>query len=228
MQMSANFKYYLLYSALYGLILLVGEGMYRYLHIKPERSRNFSHLAAGLVSLPYPWLFSSHWWVLLIAVQSSLVLYITRQQGFIPSHHQSAGKGAGSILFFASLYISFMASDFSGDQSFFVIPILVLTISDVSASFFGQRYGRRPFPWLVRFGMVNKTRTGSLAFFLSAMPIVFVAYCCFLHAGLFHATIISLVISLAASVSEALSPNKIDNITIPSIILIIIWLTSYI
>jgi len=88
--MNYNLKYYILYAVLYGLILLIGEGLYRILKLKPEWSRNFSHLAVGIISLPYPWLFSSHWWVLLLAIQSSLILYLTRASGLIPSHHKSA------------------------------------------------------------------------------------------------------------------------------------------
>ena len=108
--MNYNLKYYILYAVLYGLILLIGEGLYRILKLKPEWTRNFSHLAAGILSLPFPWLFSSHWWVLLLAIQSSLILYITRARDLIPSHHKTAGNSLGSYLFFASIYLCYMVS----------------------------------------------------------------------------------------------------------------------
>ncbi len=228
MYMNDNLKYYLIYSVLYGIILLAGEAIYRYLHVNPARSRNFSHLAAGLVSLPYPWLFSSHWWVLLIAVQSSLVLFLTRHYGLIRSHHQSAGKGVGSFLFFVSVYICFLATGLTGYDYLYVIPILVLTISDVSASIIGQKYGRNPMQLLKIFGAVNKTRAGSLAFFMSSFIVVFAAYSYFLESDLIRIILLSLFTSTVATLSEAISPNGYDNFLVPVSILIILRLDAFI
>ncbi len=230
--MNENVKYYIFYTILYGIILLAGEVLHRYLRLNPARSRNFSHLVAGLASLPYPWLFSSHWWVLIITVQSSVVLYITRHYGFIPSHHKTAGKGLGSFLFFASIYICYTASSYAGNISFFVIPILVLSISDVTASIVGQKFGKgpmsmkRPTGIMRRFGAANKTYVGSLAFFISSMAIVFVVFHYYLGENFFHSIMMALVISLATTFSEAISPNGFDNLTVPLITLIIIWLSQ--
>jgi phytol kinase len=145
------------YAVLYGIILLIGEGLYRILNLKPEWPRNFSHLAVGIVSLPYPWLFSSHWWVLLIAIQSSAILYVTRRYGLIPSHHQSAGKSMGSYLFYISIYLCFIVSSYLDRPHFFVFPILVLSISDVAASIIGRYFGRNPRGSLKRLFAKDKT-----------------------------------------------------------------------
>ena len=241
--MNDNVKYYLFYTILYGIILLAGEGLHRYLRLNPARSRNFSHLVAGLVSLPYPWFFSSHWWVLLLAVQSSVVLYVTRYYGFIPSHHKTAGRSLGSFLFFVSIYICYTASSYAGNISLFVIPILVLSISDVTASIVGQRFGKRPISMMKltsilkpsgilrptslirRFGATNKTYAGSLAFFISSMVIVFAVFQYYLGESFFHSILMALAISVATTFSEAISPNGFDNLTIPLTTLIIIWLS---
>lgn len=235
--MNDNVKYYLFYTILYGIILLIGEGLHRYLRLNPARSRNFSHLLAGLASLPYPWLFTSHWWVLLLAVQSSVVLYVTRYYGFIPSHHKTAGRSLGSFLFFASIYICYTASTHAGNISLFVVPILVLSISDVTASYVGQRFGKKPLSRrrttsikrstsiMRRFGAANKTYAGSLAFFISSMAIVFAVFQYYLGDSIYHSMMMALVISLATTFSEAISSNGFDNLTIPLTTLIIIWLS---
>jgi len=222
--MSDNVKYYILYTILYGIILLLGEVLYRHFKMNSALSRNFSHITAGIVSLPYPWLFNSHWWILLIAVQSSLILFITRSSGFFPSHHKIAGKGMGSILFFVSLYICFFVSYHTGNRYLFVLPILVLTISDTTASIIGRRFGKRPITILRWTGIKNKTNAGTIAFFVSSIVIVFLVYQYYLGGSFLHIILMSLLISLATSLSEAISPNGSDNFSIPITAMIIMWL----
>lgn len=222
--MNDNVKYYIIYTILYGIILLIGEGLYRYLKVNPAWTRNFSHLTAGLVSLPYPWVFTSHWWVLLIAVQSSFILFGTRRYGFIPSHHRIAGNGVGSFLFFASIYLCFLVSFYTGQKFLFIVPILVLSISDVTASIVGRKLGKKPLNIMKRFVIANKTYAGSIAFFLSAMVVVFLLLYIYLDDDLFHASMMALVVSLAASITEAISPRGYDNFSVPLTTLIIMWL----
>ncbi len=222
--MNYNFKYYILYAVLYGLILLIGEGLYRILKLKPEWSRNFSHLAVGIISLPYPWLFSSHWWVLLIAIQSSLILYITRARGFIPSHHMSAGKSMGSYLFFASLYLCFVVFSYLDKPQYFVFPILVLSVSDVSASIIGRYYGKKPTSSLKQFYAEGKTFAGTLAFFFSALAVLTLAFYYYMQTDMIHAIGLAFLISLATAITEAKSSKGYDNFFIPAIMLIIMYI----
>lgn len=224
--MNLNLKFYILYAIIYGLILLIGEGSYRFLRVKPEWSRNFSHLSAGLISLPYPWIFTSHWWVLLLALQSSLVLFLTRNLNLLPSHHISGSKSAGSYLFFASIYLSFLAFSFLNNPFFFVLPILVLSVSDVMAALVGRKLGKPPRGKLGRIPRDNKTWAGSIAFFISSLIIVSVAYMYYWQVGVFHALLIALVISLATSLAEAVSTKGYDNIFIPLTALLIMYLEA--
>ena len=224
MELSINFKYYLLYTGLYGVILLMGEGLYRYFRLNPARTRNFSHLFAGLVSMPYPWLFDSHWWVLLLAVQSSLVLYFTRFWGLIPSHHQIAGRGWGSFLFFTSLYICFTVAFYAGEPYLYVIPMMVLTISDVLASIMGQQFGKKSWPTFKLTGISKKTPAGSIAFFASALGMVFFMLFFYFQVGLLHSFLAAILISTITAFSEAMSPNGFDNLTVPLVSLTILLL----
>lgn len=222
--MNQNFKYYILYAVLYGLILIIGEGLYRLLKLKPEWSRNFSHLTAGLLSLPYPWLFSSHWWVLLLAIQSSLILVITRTWRLIPSHHNSAGKSLGSYLFFLSVYLCYLASYYWHRPHYFVFPILVLSVSDVAAAIVGRHLGRKPAKFLKQLFSEGKTIAGSLTFFLSTFAIVTAAYYYYLQSELIHALGLAFLISVATTIVEARSSRGSDNFFIPAITLIIMYI----
>jgi len=222
--MNNNIKYYILYAVLYGLILIIGEGLYRILKLKPEWSRNFSHLAVGIISLPYPWLFSSHWWVLLLAIQSSLILYITRARKLMPSHHKTAGRSLGSYLFFASMYLCYLVSFYLHRPHYFVIPILVLSVSDVSAAIIGRHFGRKPTGFLKQLYAEGKTFAGTLAFFLSAIAVLTVAYYYYLQTDMIFAIGLAFLISMATAITEAKSSNGYDNFFVPAITLIIMYI----
>ncbi len=224
--MNRNFKYYLIYALLYGIILLLGEGLYRYFNVREARTRNISHLSAGLVSLPYPWVFTSHWWVLLLAVQSSAVLLITRWAGWFPSHHRSAGKSWGSPLFFGSLYLCFLVYRLLDEVTLFLLPLLILTISDVAASVFGGMVGDGAGnQWLRRWSN-GKTLVGSLAFFISSWLIAYLVIHLLLHEAAGPAIGKSMAMAMATTLSEAAFAKGFDNFSIPITSLIIIGLFS--
>ena len=200
--------------------------MLRILKLKPEWSRNFSHLAAGIISLPYPWLFSSHWWVLLIAIQSSLILYITRARGLIPSHHNTAWESMGSYLFFASIYLCFVVSSYLDKPHYFVFPIMVLSVSDVSASVFGRYFGRKPSGFLKKLFAEGKTLVGTLAFFFSALVVLSLAFYYYLQFNIIYSIGLAFLISMATAITEAKGSKGYDNFFVPFITLIIMYIND--
>ena len=224
--MNENLKYYLFYTIAYGIILLLGELMYRSLKTGPAWSRNFSHFFAGIISLAYPWLFNNHWWVLGLALQSSLFLLATRHFGFLPSHHKVAKRSLGSVLFFASLYLCFLASRLSGHVEVFILPVLILSFCDVSAAVAGRNSGRWPIIQKRWPGRSGKTLAGSLAFFFTALAILLPAFYYYMDLPFLYSFLVALGIALLSSTIEALSPFGTDNLFVPLSILIFIHLGS--
>lgn len=221
---NVNFKYYLLYALAYGIVLLMGEAIYRLFKRGASWSRSFAHLAAGLISLPYPWLFTSHWWVLILAIQSSLVLWITHRLKKLPSHHRIAGKSAGSYLFFASLYLCFIASSYTGRKELFVVPMLVLSFSDVAAALIGRRIGKRSIQRRKTDGGTGKTLEGSSAFFIITLIVLFLSYYYYIQWNLAASISMALLLTILSTTIEAFSPNGTDNIFVPFTILIIMYI----
>lgn len=219
--MNVNFKYYLLYSIAYGIVLLLGEVIYRYLKRGPLVSRSFSHLAAGLITLPFPWLFTSHVWVLLLAIQSCLVLWSTRRIKLLPSHHLIAGKSLGSYLFFASVYLCFVASLLTKREELFVIPLLVLTFSDVAAALVGRTIGKRTIHKRANLNNEHKTYAGSSAFFITALLVLILSFYYLLQWNLASAIPLALLLAFITTTVEAYSPYGTDNFFIPFTMLLI-------
>lgn len=219
--MNVNFKYYLLYSIAYGIVLLLGEVIYRYLKRGPLVSRSFSHLAAGLITLPFPWLFTSHWWVLLLAIQSCLVLWLTRRIKLLPSHHLIAGESLGSYLFFASVYLCFVASLLTKREELFVIPLLVLSFSDVAAALIGRTIGKRTIHKRANLNNEHKTYAGSSAFFITALLVLTLSFYYLLNWNLASAIPLALLLAFITTTVEAYSPYGTDNFFIPFTMLLI-------
>jgi phytol kinase len=223
-RMNVNFKYYLFYAIVYGIILLLGEFIYRRLKRGPAWSRSFAHLSAGLITLPFPWLFTSHWWVFVLAIQSCLVLRITQKMQVLPSHHRIAGRSAGSYLFFASVYLCYIAFFFTGRKELFVVPMLVLSFSDVAAALFGRALGKRHIHTRKSAGSSGKTLVGSTAFFLTAIIVLFLSYYYYIGWTLSASITMTLLLAVLTTTIEALSPHGSDNFSIPFTVLIIMQL----
>jgi len=219
--MNENIKYYLLYAVAYGIILLLGEVIFRFLKGGSLWSRSFAHLTVGIISLPFPWLFTSHWWDLILSLQSSLVLWTSHRLRLLPSHHRIAGMSAGSYLFFASIYTCFIASSFTGRKELFVVPMLVMTFSDVAAALVGRRYGRRTIQRRLSANTPYKTYEGSMAFFITAMVVAFLSIYCYMQWDLGSSIPMALTVALLTTPVEAFSPFGTDNFFVPFTVLII-------
>ena len=232
-RMNENFKYYLLYAIAYGIVLLLGEAIYRHLKEGPSCSRSFSHLAAGVISLPFPWLFTSHWWVLILALQSSLVLYTTRRMELLASHHRIAGKSAGSYLFFASIYLCFVASFVTERKELFVVPMLVLSFSDVAAALVGRSFGKRTIQKRKSAdgtsktfaGSTSKTYAGSTAFFITALVVLFLSFYYYMQWNLASTIPMTLLLAILSTTIEAYSPYGTDNFSVPFTVLIVMQIS---
>ena len=102
--------------------------------------------------------------------------------------------------------------------------MLVLSVSDVFAAIVGRELGKPSRGLFARRKVANKSRAGTFAFFLSSLVIVTVSYTWYGQASIIYALGMGLVISLAATLGEALSSKGFDNFFIPAIILIIMYL----
>src|SRR5688572_23930019 len=83
------------------LLLLIGitEFLYRRFKIPAEVSRKFLHVSGGLICLLLPVFFSSHWWVLMLALLSFLLLLVTYLKDMLHSIHKTKRYSIGSIIF---------------------------------------------------------------------------------------------------------------------------------
>ena len=120
-----------------------------------------------------------------------------------------------------------MVSFYLHKPHYFVFPILLLSVSDVSAAIFGRHFGSKPIGFFKQLFAEGKTFAGTLAFFFSAWVVVTVAYYQYMQTDIIFAIGLAFLISMATAITEAKSSRGSDNFFIPAIMLIIMYIFDF-
>lgn len=203
------------------LLLLIGitELLYRRFKIPAEGSRKFLHVSGGLLCLLLPLFFASHWWVLVLASLSFLLLLITYLTNMLQSVHKTKRYSIGSVIFPIPVYFCFLFADRIDNNLFFLLPISLLTISDTAAEIAGKRWGHLG----KQFFNGQKTLAGTIAFLITAIFIC-IGWLCYFDFAVHQIVIMTLILSVSASVMELLTLRGWDNLTMPVITVFLLWI----
>jgi CDP-diglyceride synthetase len=218
---------YLMITFIFLIILLLGEFLHNFLKFKPEFSRMISHFFAGIFCLFSFNLFSSFIYVFALCIQSALFLFVSDRMGFLKSHHNVTRKTHGSSLFFVGVFLIFFASDLSLKKSLFVLPLLILTISDPIAALAGLNIKSRYWTNIITGKKSLKTFAGSLAFFISSFCILLIGLPFFYNYQLPSLLVLSFIIGLIVSLTETISSKGFDNLTIPVSMLFLLKISEH-
>lgn len=206
------------------LLLVVNELIYRRLKVQGELTRKLAHFTATISTLSFPFLFSSHWYVLFLAVFFFLILLISKKGTKLNSINDIERESAGSYLLTIAIYITFLFADLMESRLLFNLPILILAISDPIAGITGQgvKTGNRKIAVL---GMrTEKTIAGSMAFFITSLIICIITLFFYTTVLDTRVLILSLLIALVSTNVELLSQKGIDNLTVPLAVIALIIL----
>ena len=210
------------------------------------QARKMVHLFAGLSILITPY-FTWPWWAVLLASSMTILTFLSSKKSKVKqlrdlydSIGEEAEEKAGYLQgpFHYCLSITILITLFviiAPDQMYFPIAgILLMIISDTLASVIGKKYGKIKInlPW------VNTTRTleGSLAFFVSGFMLCFFSFTILgvtnpitqIHISLEAALLYSLITSILATIIELISPSTWDDLTVPILTTLIIFLITLI
>ncbi|WP_319481076.1 phosphatidate cytidylyltransferase [uncultured Draconibacterium sp.] len=197
------------------LLLAFNELNYRRLKVKGEFTRKFAHFTATIAVVPFPYIFSSHWYVFVLALIFFAALFITQYSKQLNSIHDIDRKSIGSYLLPASIYLTFLMSDLLESKFIFILPMLILGISDPMAAIVGISFKTNNHKIKI-FGIdTGKSIFGSGAFLLTSFVISLLAL--FFNRGVFDLKTfyIGLAVALVSTLAELLSWRGSDNLTIP-------------
>lgn len=216
----------IIFLAAFLFLLTFNELVYRRLGLKGEITRKFAHFTATLSTITFPYLFDSHWYVLVLAAIFFLLLFISRNNTYLKSIHDIDRVSIGSYLLPVAIYLTFLISYILDNKFLFILPILVLAICDPVASILGinlQQYNQRVriFTW-----KLEKTWLGSLSFFISCFLVSIIA----LYFNQLHFDLkifwFSVLIAFTGTLAELFSYKGSDNLFIPiSVLLILVLFT---
>lgn len=188
--------------------------------IDREVARKLLHLGVGASALALPFLFEFAVNVFAILAVGIAILMLIRSN---PKRYAVVAgplvyidrQSAGELWFLAGITLVYCFTQGAGVAYFGAI--LILTLADASAALIGTRFGQ------VHFTILGSRRSveGSAAFFV-------VAWVCASTILALMTTIpvpllAGVVVALASSATEALSPNGSDNFTVP----LIAWLSLH-
>lgn len=205
------------------LLLIFNELNYRRLKVKGEFTRKFAHFTSTLAVVPFPYIFPSHWYVLALASVFFAVLFITHQIKELKSIHDIERKSMGSYLLPLSIYITFLISDLSDNKFIFILPMLILAVSDPMASILGINIVNYNGKIKIFGHKLAKTYLGSGAFLVSSFIISVIAF--YFHFKVFDLKTfwLSLTIAVVGTLAELISWRGSDNLTIPlSVVLVLV------
>lgn len=215
----------LIIAACYFVLFALGELLYHVFKLKVEITRKFVHIGTGFLALLFPLLLDNHWLVLLLCTAFALILMVSLHYDLLKSINAIDRKSVGSLMYPIAVYGCYLVFIKHGNQYiYYYLPILILAISDPLAALAGKKWAWGKY----RIAGANKTLFGSVMFFASAVAVMlccwFFLYTAPQHPGLFVAGIG--IIALIATVTEAISRDGYDNVTIPLSVIIALFLTK--
>lgn len=206
-------------------VILFSEFLYTKFAFSAEITRKTAHTTATLFSLIFLTTFQSYWYVVILGVVFFLLLIISKKLGLFQSIFGVERKTAGSYLLPLAICSLFVIAKETDNQLLFILPILILGISDPLAGLFGTMYGDRSRKIVFFQHEFDKTMIGSSVFCCSAFVIALLVLPFFAFTG-FQLLIVSIGLAILATVVEFFSSYGTDNITVPLVLcLVLYWLS---
>ena len=198
-----------------GFLLFINELMYRKMSVKAEVSRKAAHFLSTLATVPFPYIFPSHWYVLILASIFFAILLFTKRGTKLGSIHNIERKTMGSYMLPAAIYVTFLVSDIQDNKLIYILPMLILAISDPIAAIVGIGLEKNNHKIIIGGYHTNKSLFGSTAFFISALLISLIAI--YFNLEVFTTRSIGMAFAVAgtSTIVELFCQRGIDNLCIP-------------
>ncbi|MBF0409290.1 MAG: hypothetical protein HQM10_18260 [Candidatus Riflebacteria bacterium] len=198
-------------SAIFVLTFACAEILRIYAHFKVEATRKFVHLAAGVVSLTFAYIFKSHWTLLILCAIFVIIMQVTKKMQLLPSIHKVGRTSHGSIYHPIAMYVSFYFASILKKPEFYFVSVLVLSVSDSLAALIGSTYGIK----LYRVQDENKSIEGSTIFFFSTFFLIHLSLLLLTDIGRLESVLVAMVIAILVTFVEAIALEGSDNLFIP-------------
>lgn len=206
-------------------IIQLSELLYLKFKVNSEITRKIAHILGSLSSLSFLLLFKSHWYVLIIACAFFLLLLISKRKGIYKSIDLVERETIGSFMLPVSIYLLYLIFELTNNKLYFVLPVLILGISDPLAGLVGiSNKGAKQIHILAY--NFQKTYLGSLSFlFVTLMLTILTFY--FFNFSSQNILLLGLFFAFVTTIVEMLSKRGLDNLTVPLVTALLIWISTF-
>ena len=203
-------------SSVFLALLVIAELWKRLGNPKPEWTRKLVHTGGGIACLFFPFLVTSPWTVLAMALPLSILFVLGGKLGFLQSLHGIQRKSRGAEYYPLAVFLTFLLTQ--GRPWLYLPAVLVLAVADAFAALIGSRYG------VVRYEVEDehKSLEGSLVFLVLAFLAIHLPI--LLLTDLPRPVCVLAAVLVAALVTgfEAISLRGADNLFVPLAVVVIL------
>lgn len=189
--------------------------------IGAETQRKIVHVAVGTSSLFFPYVFSGPLPVVLLTGCAMVIMFSLRYRKKRAAISDGVSGGLSDVLYsvqrssFGEIYLAlavvFLFFLSTGQPILYVLPLLVITLSDTASALIGTSYGRLRFP--VEDGI--KSFEGVVAFFTVTWICAMIVLLLMSDTARLNVIVLSFLIAAFCALVEADSWRGLDNIFVP-------------
>jgi phytol kinase len=176
---------------------------------RAEWTRKLVHFGAGGIVAAFPWILSSHWTVLALALAFAGIILATRRLGVLRSVHGVERRSEGGVYYPLAIYLLFLLA---ADQPvLYLVSLLVLMVSDSLAALLGSEYGRRVYA----VEGDRRSLEGSAVFLLTTFLAVHLPLLLLTDLERPATVLIAAQVALTVTILEGVSTGGSDNLVVP-------------
>ena len=222
--MSENLQHTIFLGLAFLLLFSSAEWLYHKIKIHGEITRKYVHVMTGLLTMLFPLLIESHWYVLALCACFLIILWISLVFKLLPSINAVGRKSTGSLLYPIVVYGCYLVYTSYSHYIYYYIPLVILALCDPLAALIGKTW---PLGTYTTFGH-TKTMSGTMSFFVLAIGLSLLFIITLQGSSVQHAIFPAICIALFTALAEAITHRGFDNITIPLAALVVLLIQSYI
>lgn len=192
-----------------GVLLILGLSEFvKRKGVPQEWSRKTAHIGAGLLAIPFPWMFKSVWPIIILCSSFFLIMLVSKSMNFFQGVHGVKRKSHGAFVFPLVIILVFCLAE---EPLHYAIPIAVLSLSDAMAALIGKRYGKHQFHTLGE----TRSMEGSTAFFFPTFLLVHIPLLLLTDTGRTECVLMAFGCAILVTAFEMISVRGLDNVFIP-------------
>ena len=204
-------------AAMYLLLYVVASGPWKKNSMESGIDIQVEKTGTGIITLLFPFLVNSMLPVFVLCLFFGLIFFISTQARLFTSSNGTELSSSEGLFYIASVLMCFVFYKLNNNLLCFYLPVLILVMGHPLTTLVSKRWPLGRF--IIRCN--NKSISGTFAFFIIAMLI---SSFLLIHMTSLTGDIIlrkTLILSIGATIAQALSIKGIDNLAIP---LFVLWI----